>query len=1551
MKAAAAVLAAVLAGCASGSAPVGGDSGGSSPDVFDVTGNLKTPVGVALGPGGSGITFKVKGSASATTYYWTVSGNVPSGVEKVPPEVAEVGTPDTLFEALSNTFSLQGIPTECKRAPLTITVHNVSHTTEIVPPTQVALDITGNDTECGPPSITTPESQTFFTNSNVSLPIEVTGGAQPFTWSVVNPSAIPAGLAFDTVNGVLFGSPTAAVTSSRVTIVVTDRAGRTHSKQLDIEVRAYSLEDFTGTWSGIVTKGYFQRSDLSYVEISGQRLSLLLGSPVTPQGSTNQANPIVKGTLGALILDAVPTGLKLGTSSGGFEGLLSGQIPQLQWHFTCDPDLDRADTLLCTGHHYQDPNRDAEVILTLVSQQQQDVAPPDIDSSDPAHNQTGATNFPVTVTFTEPMSGSASVQLTQGSAAVGAVTFRDLTTAVIPLDGLNSNTTYTLTLNPAGTGTDRFMDLAGNLLPQRTITFTTGLLTLSTITITKSGTGTGAVIGEVAGAQVFACTAAEATCSYQIQQGTTLTLTADPSGTSSFVQWGTACPGTSSCQVTLDADKTVTATFSLIPTYDLTVTINPTTPVLGGFVATSPIGPPPGCDLLPNPCAWNYQQGTVVVLTAVPAPGFSFTGWSGPGCSGTGTCTVTMNADRAVTAAFTALQHDLTVTTAGNGLGTVSSSPAGISCGTTCTASFDNGTIVTLTANPVAGSTFAGWSGSGGCSGTATTCAVTMNTLRSVTATFTLESRRLTIIRTGTGTGLVTSSPSGVNCGSICAPDFNDGTTITLTAAPATGSSFAGWSGDCTGTGTTCTLTLNAPKTVTATFTLNPYTLTVTKNGTGSGNITSSPTGVTCSGNTCSGTFNYNTNLTLTATPVAGSMFTGWGAPCTGTGTCTVLMDDNKSVTATFTLIPSRTLTVTKAGSGSGTVTSNPSGINCSSTCNAEFTDGTLVTLTAVSSPGSVFAGWTGDCAADPCTMTMSANRSVTATFNTQPTFPLTLTIAGSGSGSVVSSPAGINCTVSCTGNFAQGQNVTLSATPSPGSTFSGWTGAGCSGTAACSVTMSDAQGVTATFTIQSYTLSVFTNGTGTGTVTSNVGGISCSGNTGTCSASIQYGTVVTLTANPAAGSAFSGWNGACTATPCTITVTSNQSATATFTIQTFALTLNTAGNGTGSVASSPSGISCGNGNTACTANFNQGTVVTLTATAAPGSSFTAWTGASGCSSALTCSVTMSAAQSVTATFTAQNYTLIVSKGGSGTGTVTSNPAGIACGSTCSGSFPYNTVVTLTAVADAGFSLAGWTGCTATANTCTVTITGNTTVTASFATQYQLTVTVTGSGTVTSTPAGINCAANSTCSANFVDGTAVSLNRTPGAGFAFTAWSGDCTGNTTCSVTMSAARAVTATFTNSSGGNLPPTATPQSYTYAKRQLFSPLSSSQFAFTLTGTDPEGGPLTFRITRFPTFNDPARNYNVMTGSYYTFVNPVTGASVMTQATTTSLVNVTTRDVTVSPAGSPPYFLYTPYQCHVLDIPQDSFEFVAIDDQGNISAPATVNLYAADVLCSHQ
>ena len=248
--------------------------------------------------------------------------------------------------------------------------------------------------------------------------------------------------------------------------------------------------------------------------------------------------------------------------------------------------------------------------------------------------------------------------------------------------------------------------------------------------------------------------------------------------------------------------------------------------------------------------------------------------------------------------------NTLTVVPAGNGSGTVTSSPSGINCGSTCQHSFATGTQVTLTAAASSGSTFTGWSG-GGCSGTVTTCQVTLSTDTSVTATFTSNAsgHTLTVTPAGSGSGSVSSSPSGISCGSTCSAAFPSGSTVTLTATPGSGSTFAGWSGGgCSGTGT-CQVTMSSDQTVTATFTSSAtanHTLTVTRGGSGFGGVSSDPSGISC-GSACSASYVAGTVVRLTAAAAAGSTFAGWsGGGCSGTGTCVVTMSSDQTVTATF---------------------------------------------------------------------------------------------------------------------------------------------------------------------------------------------------------------------------------------------------------------------------------------------------------------------------------------------------------------------------------------------------------------------------------------------------------------------------------------------------------------------------------------------------------------------------------------------------------------------------------------------------------------------------
>ena len=161
----------------------------------------------------------------------------------------------------------------------------------------------------------------------------------------------------------------------------------------------------------------------------------------------------------------------------------------------------------------------------------------------------------------------------------------------------------------------------------------------------------------------------------------------------------------------------------------------------------------------------------------------------------------------------------------------------------------------------------------------------------------------LTVALAGSGSGAVTSSPAGVDCGSTCSHDFASGTQVTLTATAGLGSFFAGWSGGgCSGIGT-CEVTMSAAESVMATFETvpaNDHPLSVEKAGSGSGTVASSPSGIDC-GPTCSDVFPNGTVVTLTATAASGSTFTGWsGAACSGTGSCPVTMSAAESVTATF---------------------------------------------------------------------------------------------------------------------------------------------------------------------------------------------------------------------------------------------------------------------------------------------------------------------------------------------------------------------------------------------------------------------------------------------------------------------------------------------------------------------------------------------------------------------------------------------------------------------------------------------------------------------------
>lgn len=223
----------------------------------------------------------------------------------------------------------------------------------------------------------------------------------------------------------------------------------------------------------------------------------------------------------------------------------------------------------------------------------------------------------------------------------------------------------------------------------------------------------------------------------------------------------------------------------------------------------------------------------------------------------------------------------------GSAPGTISVSPAG---------PYDCDEVVLLTAVPGAGSQFVAWGG--GLTGSQLSQQVTVNTNLSITAEFAPQAEtctggpfQLDLQTSGAGSGqIVASVPGPYACGQ----------TVALSAVPAAGSTFAGFSGGLTGTQNPQSVVVNSALSITATFIPNqscaggPFQIVTTKSGTGTGQIVASAPGPYACGQV----------VTLTATPDSGSIFSGFSGGLTGgTSQQTVTMLSNLSVDGQFTAV------------------------------------------------------------------------------------------------------------------------------------------------------------------------------------------------------------------------------------------------------------------------------------------------------------------------------------------------------------------------------------------------------------------------------------------------------------------------------------------------------------------------------------------------------------------------------------------------------------------------------------------------------------------------
>ena len=418
-------------------------------------------------------------------------------------------------------------------------------------------------------------------------------------------------------------------------------------------------------------------------------------------------------------------------------------------------------------------------------------------------------------------------------------------------------------------------------------------------------------------------------------------------------------------------------------------------------------------------CTFFYPPGSVQPLQAGWPPDSVFVGWSGA-CTGTGDCSVPMNGPKQVTATFAPRRAVLTVivqsVSHGNGyIGVVGppNTPPGfceaVVDGTqTCTFPYAVGAQVVLGATTANGSHFAGY---GFPCGPQPECFLNVNQDMEITATFGGASQlSITVSSFDGGVGVIRGTTSDGQF-LICPPgpgdppqtctfDVAGGVSVQLEALSEGETGFIGWTGGpCAGTDPFCSFTMGENTAVTGAFqggVRKQLDVITASSDNARGQVALSdgnfcpviPSNVP---NTqgCTIFYNPGTVLSMTAQPDPGTVFLGWSGACTGTGACTVTMDQARQVTGTFRG-PSRRLTlqVGSVGGGRGGVRNSVNNALCQTTgspvvCVVTVPQvGTVVTLTAVPQAGSRLLAWSGACSgAGACQVTMSDAVTVGATF------------------------------------------------------------------------------------------------------------------------------------------------------------------------------------------------------------------------------------------------------------------------------------------------------------------------------------------------------------------------------------------------------------------------------------------------------------------------------------------------------------------------------------------------------------------------------------------
>lgn len=500
-----------------------------------------------------------------------------------------------------------------------------------------------------------------------------------------------------------------------------------------------------------------------------------------------------------------------------------------------------------------------------------------------------------------------------------------------------------------------------------------------------------------------------------------------------------------------------------------------------------------------NPTVGNPHCGSPVMLTATPAPGWSFSGWSSQSGAISGLDnpkSTTFSNGEVVTANFTQNQYTLTTQLVGNG--TITEEPA--------QATYLYGETVALQATPAQGWQFVGWSGD--LSGSNPTGTLEITEHRAITASFTQIPYAIESTVVGEGELLIDPQKS----------EYHYGDLVTLTAAPAPGWYFDGWQGDITGTTPTETVEMTGSLHLTARFTQHQYAISTTVSG--QGQVIVDPD---------KQDYRYGDAVTITAEPTAGWQFAGWQGDITGnTNPVSLSIAQRYTITARFTPIP---YTITTQVTGQGQIQLTPS--------QSVYHYGDLVTLTALPATGSLFSDWQGGLqgSASSQTITITESLNVSAHFTEIGYAVISNTV---GSGSILLTPT--------QDSYLYHDLVTVQAVAEPGWVFNGWSGSLSGLSNPTPLLIDETEMVTATFRQLTYTLTVARVSGQAGVFGGEVI-IEPEG-------PYRYGQEVTLTAIPDADYTFLGWDllpatsGAKSRLPdrvITITVTNNEELIANF--------------------------------------------------------------------------------------------------------------------------------------------------------------------------------------------------------------------------------------------------------------------------------------------------------------------------------------------------------------------------------------------------------------------